>query len=73
MQFMAAEKGGQTSITSELVMSKNEDSITGDFKSQLLPLGDLKVGFILSFVSLSNVFKTLHFIRVIVSTSHSEL
>jgi hypothetical protein len=70
---MAAEKGGQTSITSELVMSKNEDSITGDFKSQLLPLGDLKVGFILSFVSLSNVFKTLHFIRVIVSTSHSEL
>ena len=43
MQFMAAEKGGQTSITSELVMSKNEDSITGDFKSQLLKLGDLKV------------------------------
>jgi hypothetical protein len=43
MQFMAAEKSGQTSITSELVMSKNEDSITGDFKSQLLPLGDLKV------------------------------
>jgi hypothetical protein len=36
-----------TSITSELVMSKNEDSITGDFKSQLLPLGDLKVGLIL--------------------------
>ena len=27
-------------------MAKNEDSITGDFKSQLLPLGDLKVVFI---------------------------
>jgi hypothetical protein len=27
-------------------MAKNEDSITGDFKSQLLKLGDLKVVFI---------------------------
>ena len=74
MQFKTSENQiSATSITSELVMSKNHKPMTGDFKSQLLPLGDLKVGFILSLVSLSNVFKTLHFIRVIVSTSHSEL
>ena len=61
MQFKTSEKQiSGTSITSELVMSKNEDSITGDFKSQLLPLGDLKVGFILSLVSLSNVFIRLY-------------
>ncbi len=47
MQFMTAENPiSGISITSELVMAKNEDSITGDFKSQLLLLGDLKVGLI---------------------------
>ena len=47
MRFMTAEKQiSGISITSELVMAKNEDSITGDFKSQLLLLGDLKVGLI---------------------------
>jgi|LakMenEpi03Aug12_release.lakeMendotaPanAssembly.Ray.scaffolds.fasta_scaffold883257_1 hypothetical protein len=74
MQFKTSEQQiTGTSITSELVIAKNEDSITGEFKSHFLLLGDLKVGFIGSLVSLSNVFKTLLFLRVIISTSHSEM
>ena len=59
MQFKTSKNQiSGTSITSELVMGKNEDASTGDFKSQLLPLGDLKVGLILFKVSLPIVFIT---------------
>ncbi len=68
MQFKTSENQiSGTSITSELVMAKKKNG------QNLLLLGDLKVGFILSLVSLSNVFKTLLFLRVIISKSHSEM